>query len=448
MRRASPLLRMAAICLAAALLLAGCDQVQIPGIEIPGISNPAASPTATETIQQPTATDAPQESPTPQASPSPATLTLRLWLPPEFDPEQETPAGELLMERLEEFQSRRPNVRVEVRIKPVEGPGGIINTLTTASAAAPLALPDVVALPRRSVEPAVQKGLLYPINNLGPLAQAEWFDYTADPEETEQAEYALPFAGDALALLYRPEMVETPPAMWADVQQLQFPLLFAAAEPQAYFTLTQYRASGGPVEDSDGRPFLNQEDLTAVYIFYQRSSDGEQMPFWLTQYEDDDQVWEDYLDGRSPLAATWVSHYLRSQPQDTAVEQLPTESGSAYSLATGWVWALTNPDSSRQEASTELALFLSDAEFLGPWTMAAGYLPTRPEVLETWTDPDLQAVAEQVIGSAHPEPAPDTLNILAPALQQSTIAVLKQQDTPAGAAAGASEAVNTPGGAP
>lgn len=173
----------------------------------------------------------------------------------------------------------------------------------------------------------MQKGLLYPINNLGPLAQAEWFDYTADPEETEQAEYALPFAGDALALLYRPEMVETPPAMWADVQQLQFPLLFAAAEPQAYFTLTQYRASGGPVEDSDGRPFLNQEDLTAVYIFYQRSSDGEQMPFWLTQYEDDDQVWEDYLDGRSPLAATWVSHYLRSQPQDTAVEQLPTESG-------------------------------------------------------------------------------------------------------------------------
>jgi ABC-type glycerol-3-phosphate transport system substrate-binding protein len=428
--------------LAVVLLLAGCDQIPIPGI------NPAASPTATEAPQQPTVTTAVQESPSPQASASPTTLILRLWLPPEFDPYQDTPAGELLLEQLEEYQARRPNVKIEVRIKPIDGPGGIINTLTTASAAAPLALPDVVALPRRSVEPAVQKGLLYPISDPGLSGQFEWFDYVTSPEEPEQDEYALPFAGDALALLYRPELVATPPALWSDVQQLQFPLLFAAAEPQASFTLTQYRASGGQVEDSDGRPYLDRDTLTGVYIFYRRSSDGEQMPFWLTQYEDDDQVWEDYLDGRSPLAVTWISHYLLDQPDDTAVEQLPTESGAPYSLATGWVWALTHPDASRREAGTELALFLSDAEFLGQWTMAAGYLPTRPEVLATWSDPALQSVAERVIASAHPGPPPDTLSILGPALQESTIAVLKQQDTPASAAAQAAEAVNTPGGSP
>lgn len=428
--------------LAVVLLLAGCDQISIPGL------SPAASPTATEAVQPPTPTRPAQETPSPEASPSPAALTLRLWLPPDFDPNQDTSAGTLLLERLDEFQARRPNIKVEVRIKPIEGPGGIINTLTTASAAAPLALPDVVALPRRSVEPAVQKGLLYPIGDLGQLAEAEWYDYLSTPADSEQGQYALPFAGDALALMYRPELVETPPALWSDVQQLQSPLLFAAAEPQAYFTLTQYQASGGQVLDSDGRPFLDKDTLTGVYIFYQRSSDGEQMPFWLTQYENDDQVWDDYLNERSTLAATWISHYLRSLPQDTAVAQLPTEDGSPYSLATGWVWALTNPDLARREAANELALFLSDAEFLGQWTQSAGYLPTRADVLENWADASLQATARQVIESAHPAPSPDTLNVLGPSLQETTIEVLKQQDTPSSAADQAAQAVNTPGGSP
>lgn len=442
MKRLSVTLRLWLTGLAVVLLLAGCEQIPIPGL------SPSPSPTLTQTTPQPTLTEETQPTPDPQASPSPATLTLRLWLPPEFDPYQDTPAGELLLERLDEFQDRRPNLKVEVRIKPVEGPGGIINTLTTASAAAQLALPDVVALPRRSVEPAVQKGLLFPIGDLGPLAEVEWYEYLSSPGGPEQQRFDLPFAGDALTLLYRPEIVETPPALWSDVQQLQFPLLFAAAEPQAYFTLTQYQASGGQVEDSDGRPFIDKDTLTGVYIFYQRSSDGEQMPFWLTQYEDDNQVWSDYLANRSPLAATWISHYLSSLPEDTAVAQLPTENGAPYSLATGWVWALTNPDVNRREAGTELALFLSDAGFLGPWTMSAGYLPTRPDVLENWADEELQATAEEVIAAAHPAPSPDTLTILGPPLQETTIEVLKQQDTPSSAAEQAAEAVNTPGGTP
>jgi multiple sugar transport system substrate-binding protein len=420
------------------LISAGCDQIPIPGLGkrsdvTPTPSQPVFSPTAEITL-----------TPTLNAPTQPGSTTLRVWLPPEFDPAAGSPAGDLLQKRLDEFQKRRPNVKIDTRIKAVEGTGGMINTLTTASVAAPLALPDLVALPRRSIETAVQKGLLYPFGNLGPLENAEWFDYAAELSGLEQGQYSLPFAGDALVLHYRPELVESPPETWEAILQTQAPLLFPAASPQALFTLAQYEASGGAIEDQDGRPFLDQTILTALYIFYQQASSGEQMPFWLTQYEDDDQVWQAYQEHQAPMVVNWLSRYLAPKPDDTAIGQLPTQDGTPYTLATGWVWASPNQDPTRRDLSTELAVFLSDAEFLSDWTLTAGYLPTRPDVLAGWDDVALQALASRVIAAAQPYPSPDLLNIIGPALQQTTIDVLKQQDTPAAAAERAAGEVNTP----
>jgi ABC-type glycerol-3-phosphate transport system substrate-binding protein len=425
------------VVLLALLLLSGCDQIQIPGLPL--------APTATESTPpppQPTPTST--SPPVPAASPSPATLTLRLWLPPEFDPASGELAAQLLQDRLNEFQNRRPNIKIETRIKAVDGAGGMINTLSTANAAAPLAVPDLVALPRRSIETAVQKGLLYAFDELGPLAQADWFEYALESNLLSQNQYSLPFAGDTLSLVYRPEIVETPPDTWEALRQIQYPLLFPAASPQAAFTLTQYLAAGGVIEDSDGRPILNVESLTAVYIFYQQASAGEQMPFWLTQYENDDQVWQAYQDERGPMAAIWLSTYLRSLPEGSQAAPLPTPDGSPYTLSAGWVWAIPNPDPLRRQIGTELAVFLSDADFLASWTQAAGYLPTREEVLNGWEDAQLQALARQFITSAHPSPSPDILNVIGPALQETTIDVLKQQDTPAAAAQKAVERVSGP----
>jgi multiple sugar transport system substrate-binding protein len=429
-------------CLLAACLLlltaTACDRLPIPGLGEAVTGTPPA-PTGTTAVLP-----SPSPSIEPDASQSPGTQTLRLWLPPEFDPAAGTPAGDILQARLDEFENRRPNVTVETRIKAVEGTGGMINTLTTASTAAPLALPDVVALPRRAIEPAVQKGLLYPFGDLGPLRTAQWFDYAAQLSGVEQGQYSLPFAGDALVLLYRPGEIETPPRSWDELLQGPAALLFPAASPQALFTLSQYNAAGGPNLDADSRPFLDQTILTAVYIFYQQASAGEKMPFWLTQYEDDNQVWQAYQDNRAPMVATWSSRYLADPPADSAAAMLPTHDGEPFTLATGWVWATSNPDPARRELSTELAVFLSDSEFLGRWTEAAGYLPTRPDVLAFWSDATQQQLASQLVESAHPYPSPDVLNILGPALQETTIDVLKQQNTPSGAAEKAAETVNNP----
>jgi hypothetical protein len=85
-------------------------------------------------------------------------VILKIWVPPQFDPAAGTPAGELFAARLEEFQAANPNVKVEVRVKAVTGVGGLLNSLLTANAAAPLVVPDLIALPQSMLEFSALEG--------------------------------------------------------------------------------------------------------------------------------------------------------------------------------------------------------------------------------------------------------------------------------------------------
>jgi multiple sugar transport system substrate-binding protein len=135
----------------------------------PGSPSPVrtASPTgpATQTV-----TANSTEIPTPAASPTAdqpkGPLTLTIWVPPQFDPEAGTAGSDLLKKRLEEFKARRPGISLDVRVKALDGPGGLLDTLSSASAAATRVLPDLVALPRPMMEAAALKGLLHPYDGL------------------------------------------------------------------------------------------------------------------------------------------------------------------------------------------------------------------------------------------------------------------------------------------
>jgi hypothetical protein len=70
-------------------------------------------------------------------------LLVRIWLPPEFDPNGNGAASGLLKARLEQYATENPEVRLEVRVKALDGTGGMLESLVAANAAAPLALPDL-----------------------------------------------------------------------------------------------------------------------------------------------------------------------------------------------------------------------------------------------------------------------------------------------------------------
>jgi ABC-type glycerol-3-phosphate transport system substrate-binding protein len=366
-------------------------------------------------------------------------------LPPELDPNSGSPAGEVLKDRLEEFTSRRPEAQIEVRIKAPDGPGGLLDSLTTANAAAPLALPDLVALPRPTMETAALKGLIHPFQNLStPIEEPDWVPYARQLARLQDSIFGIPFAGDAMNLVYRPSVVNTPPDALSSIIQSPEILAFPAADPQALYTLALYQAAGGAVRDEQGRPILDADILAEVLSFFHAGSQAQVTPFWLTQFQNDIESWQAYQEGRAPMVVTWMSRYLKELEADMAAAPLPTLSGDDFTLASGWVWSLASPNPERQWLSTELAEFLSDSDFMARWTAAAGYLPTRASALASWNDTGIQPLASQVLLSAQLYPPEDLLTSIAPALERATIEVLKQESDPQQAAEEATESLTIP----
>ncbi len=378
-------------------------------------------------------------------TPAPGSLTLTIWLPPQFDPANGSPASALLNARLEEFTSRRTEVRVETRVKDVDGPGGIEDTLGTASAAAPPALPDLVALPYETLQSAVSKGLLHPYDGLtDTMDDPDWYDFARQLSHVQNSTFGIPFAGDALIMIYRPSAIEEPPTDWESALLITEPLTFPAADPGSLLTLTLYRASGGAIADEDGRPVMGMTPLTDVLTFYYQANRSGLMPFWLTQYETDDQAWMVYEEGQANMAITWLSRYLQTMPLDTSAATIPTADGIPSTTSTGWVWALASSDPQRQELAAQLAEFLTTGEYLTEWNAAAGYLPPRPSALTAWENTPLHGLLSQVAPSAQLAPTTDILLALGPLLEQSTLDVLKEQTDPATAAQNAIEGLIAP----
>jgi len=454
------------------LLLTACSNFSFPG-------GPTAQPTgapATEPVR-------PSPGPTSTSTPTAGPPVLQIWLPPEFDPALDTPASSLLAARLDEYLERRPGVQLQVRVKAVEGPGGLLDALTTASAAAPLALPDLVALPRSELEVAALKGLLHPFDNLSQAIDSpDWYEYARQLARLQNSTFGLPFAGDALLLAYRPEQILTVPASLNDLHDLQSPLAFPAAGQEALFTLTQYLSAGGSVLDEQGRPNLDQEPLERVLAHYGQGATEQVFPAWLAQLAADGQAWDAFLEGRSHMVVTWTSRFLQSQPEDAQAARLPTLSGEAFTLADGWVWAMAGANAEHQSLAVELAEFLTDSRFLAQWTAAAGYLPPRPSALEPSPDaapaetptprpsptvgatptpgegegaaegelaeqppaPDLPTILDSIALSARLVPSSDVLISLGPPLQEAVLGVLRQEISPAAAAQSAVNRLGSP----
>src|SRR5574340_1022353 len=101
-------------------------------------------------------------------TPIPGARTVVLWVPPQFNPGSGTPAGDQLQKRLDQFMEVNPGVLVETRVKGASGPGGLLESLTTSSIAAPGAMPSVIALSRTDLEQAALKSLILSLDGLTP----------------------------------------------------------------------------------------------------------------------------------------------------------------------------------------------------------------------------------------------------------------------------------------
>ena len=148
-------------------------------------------------------------------------------MPPEFDPQSGTEAGDLFHNRLDEFINAHPGLTIDVRVKAATGPGGLLDSLSTTSAAAPAAIPSLVVLSRTEMETAALKGLVYPwagmvktSDNGGRLSLRQTW------ETFQGTNYGLAFSGDALVMVFRPLQVGYAPTSWNEYLARGYPVDF------------------------------------------------------------------------------------------------------------------------------------------------------------------------------------------------------------------------------
>lgn len=402
--------------------------------------------TSTQLTLTPQALSFPNTSVTPTVS-LPAQQKLTLWLPPQFDPSASTAGAKLLRDRLQAFEQQNPQVEVTVRLKALSGPAGLLEMLTAAHAAAPAALPSLVALTRSDLEMAVMKGMIYPFENLfdaGEEEENDWLQYARQLGQVQGSTMGLPFAGDALVLLYRPSRAGSPPKDWLDLLQRDQPILFPVADPYSLLTLDLYLSAGGVLQDDRGKPMLQAEILEKVLRLYVDGAARNLFPEWMVQLENEEQTWQSYREQNAHWLITHSSYYLSNPPADTLAAPLPSLSSGNFTLAGGWLWAVADPDPQRRQLAEQLAHYLTDETFLRQWSPYSGYLPVRASSLSGWDKQTLRMLASEVTLSAQVQPAGELLNILGPILQEATIAAIRDHSNPIQTAQTAAAKLVTP----
>jgi len=361
-------------------------------------------------------TPAPTKAATATVPAAPEEPLLRVWLPPEFDPAAENEPASLLRQRLAEFEAGHPGLEIEVRIKESEGENSIVNVLSLTSAAAPGTLPDLIVLSRSDLEAAATRGLLHPIDGLSTsLEDPNWYGYAQQLGRIQNTGYGLPFAGNALVLVYYSELGTI--VSWDDVFASRGRLVFPAGNMQGLVGLSLYASAGGEILDAQGLPTLEEETLTRTLALVQEGVSQNVFPASLANVATEAQALQIYRTEGANKAVLWILDYEASS--DGEVAPLPGVEEAPFSYATGWLWALAGSNSENQQLAVELAEHLVAEEFIGEWTRAANYLPTRPTTLEE-NDRTMAAVIE----SAHPIPSNEVLTVLGPLMQEALTRVL------------------------
>lgn len=390
----------------------------------------ATEDTTTETLATPTPTPAPT-----QVADSPSTTTsLEVWLPPQFSPNNDDLPASLLLTRLNEFNDLYPNLNVTYRIKAESGPASLLESLKTASNAAPLVLPDLVLLSTRDMVRAAEQELIYPYPENFFTEEEDWYSVSFPMGSFQQQIFGIPFAADALVAVYNPLVVEVFPSSWNNLILEEHTISFPAADPQALYTLALYLSIQGRLLDDENTVILENQPLADILNYYFQALSVNLLPPNASQLDTDESAFSQLLAGRSEIAITWANRYLSLSNPSVSATTPPTIEGNSSTLIKGWVWSVTSPDPNIQAAAAELARFLSAPEFMGPWTEASNLLPSRPSATDLWQNEHNSALAGLLLSVGENVPPPRVVETVGTPIREAIFDVLTGVQTPAEAA--------------
>jgi len=389
-------------------------------------------------------------SPVPTASatevPQPAPRSLTLWVAPPFAPDSDTPAGALLTERLRAFEQLHPGLSIQVRVKSIDGPSGLLETLVAANAAAPALLPDAITFNPSNLEDAVSKDLIIGLDEVLPVPEApDWYEFSLPAARVSGNFVGLPIASEVDILSYRSDLYTSPPRSWDDLLSEPRSFLFPAGDPLATFTMAQYLSLDGYLLNSDEDPALNPAVLSEVLTFYNTAVSAQILPYSVRQITTAEQSWSVLQDnGAASAVAPLSSYMLEHDPEKLSAVPLPTQGGNGVGLASTWSWAIVTQDGERIPIVAELLAWLSAPDFLGLWTHSLGMLPPTSASLAAWPEGDDAALASSLVTVTQPMPPSSLRLTIGPVLFDAVEAVIGGGEAPTTAAQAAAEALANP----
>jgi ABC-type glycerol-3-phosphate transport system substrate-binding protein len=372
--------------------------------------------------------------------------SLTLWLTPTFAPDPSTPAGSLLEERLIAFQQANPGISIIVRLKQDRGPGGLLETLIAAYNVAPSALPDVVAIDPIALNSAALKGLLVPLDGLiAEPTPPEWYDHAISTTYDLGSFFGLPFASEAEVLAYNISRYEEAPSSWSDILTSPATFIFPAGDPNAAFALFQYKALGGPLYDVSGMPTIDQVSLNDLLVFYHSANVSGILPVSIFQYLSSTDTWDSLKSDQASSAIAPLSAFMADKaPKTIGAVLIPGRTQAGICPTETWSWSIVTPDPVRQSLASELITWLTQPEFLGPWSHALGMLPPTTSSLAMWPEGSAAALASSLVTVAQPKPTAEELATFGPILHEALEAVILGGLNPTEAAQNASEQLRSP----
>lgn len=360
------------------------------------------------------ATATPQPAPTSTPVAQTTSPILRVWLPPQFDPDSGTQSADLLKGRLEEFENDHPGLKIEVRIKGGDDPD-IVDYLSATGNAAHTIMPDLIALSYDQMQTAASTGLLHPLDGITDILQdPDWYVFSRELSSVQNIDYGIPFAANVMIMIYRSAIFESPPSSWDAVFNSGVQMTFTF-DSQSYFPLSLYDSSKGQPADEQGIFTLDEGTLARVLSLYQRAYEANAIFPSIKDVQSDMDALNNYRNGEVDMAVVWASS--DNGAHSGAYTALLGLDDAPYSIGNGWVWALTGTNTENQTLAAELASYLVDSGYMSEWTYASGYLPTRPLALNGWGDNSMKDEIDYVLLSAHPAPLPEVISSFGPIMQ-------------------------------
>ena len=360
---------------------------------------------------------------------------IHIWWPDTIAPPGNSDASALLTSQIEGFQTARADVLVSSRLKKIDGAGGIITSLRSASAVAPGALPDLTLIRREDLAAAAQAGLIQPLEGL--VSSAILGDLYTSALALGQVNgelYGLPYALQVQHVAYQGESAADD-LTWRleDVLARDISFVFPAAGRSGGIGdvfLLQYLAAGGSLLE-DGTLSLNADALHDTLAFYEQGVRTGTISSSVLDYNSaivyQDQLADGVIDAGLVTSTGYLD--LLASGVDLQPAPIPTVSGQPVTVLSGWMWVLVTNDANRQALVADFLSWMLDAERQGQYTHAVHLLPSQRTALRQWDETGYVEFLSGLLTNARlplPEGAGGTVSR---ALQNALTAVLSGQAT-------------------